>query len=56
LELLYPRSRLVTAAKAHGLQAIDLVSSHKLHSFAQCLLLGIDTGDKLVKRLEENAQ
>lgn len=26
LEMLYPRSQLVTAAKAYGLQAIDLVS------------------------------
>lgn len=26
LELLYPRSKLVTVAKAFGLQAIDLVS------------------------------
>jgi citrate lyase subunit beta-like protein len=27
MELLYPRSKLVTAAKANGLQAIDLVRS-----------------------------
>ena len=26
MEMLYPRSQLVTAAKAYGLQAIDLVS------------------------------
>ena len=43
-ELLYPRSKLVTTAKAFGLQAIDLVSrasSH--HAAAMCYSVSADT-------------
>jgi len=32
MEMLYPRSQIVTAAKAYGLQAIDLVSNHWISS------------------------
>jgi len=42
-ELLYPRSKLVTTAKAFDLQAIDLVSPRPLQHLTRCRYGGLES-------------